>query len=131
MMIRNEERIKVLKMVADGKISAEEAAVLLETLDEAPIPGVKPQAGAASASNQSGRFFRVRVTDSDTGKVRVNVRLPVSVINAGMKIGMKFAPQVEGVDYQEIAEMIQSGEAGKIVDVEDNKDGEHVEVFIE
>ena len=131
MMIRNEERIKVLKMVADGKISAEEAAVLLETLDEAPLPGARTQASAGSASNQSGRFFRVRVTDTDTGKVRVNVRLPVSVINAGMKIGMKFAPQVEGVDYQEIAEMIQSGEAGKIVDVEDNKDGEHVEVFIE
>ena len=130
-MIRNEERIKVLKMVADGKISAEEAAVLLETLDEAPIPGSRTQSGSASAAAQSGRYFRVRVTDSDTGKVRVNVRLPVSVINAGMKIGMKFAPQVEGVDYQEIAEMIQSGEAGKIVDVEDNKDGEHVEVFIE
>ncbi len=130
-MIRNEERIKVLKMVADGKISAEEAAVLLETLDEAPMPGSKTQAGSASAAAQSGRYFRVRVTDSDTGKVRVNVRLPVSVINAGMKIGMKFAPQVEGVDYQEIAQMIQSGEAGKIVDVEDNKDGEHVEVFIE
>ncbi len=129
-MIRNEERIKVLKMVADGKITAEEAAVLLETLDEAPAPSSKAQAGSTTSS-QAGRYFRVRVTDTDTGKVRVNVRLPVGVINAGMKLGMKFAPQVEGVDYQEIAEMIQSGETGKIVDVDDDKDGEHVEVFIE
>ncbi len=129
-MIRNEERIKVLKMVADGKITAEEAAVLLETLDEAPAAaGSKAQSG--STASQAGRYFRVRVTDTDTGKVRVNVRLPVGVINAGMKLGMKFAPQVEGVDYQEIAEMIKSGETGKIVDVEDDKDGEHVEVFIE
>ncbi len=129
-MIRNEERIKVLKMVADGKITAEEAAVLLETLDEAPAAaGSKAQSG--STAGQAGRYFRVRVTDTDTGKVRVNVRLPVGVINAGMKLGMKFAPQVEGVDYQEIAEMIKSGETGKIVDVEDDKDGEHVEVFIE
>ncbi len=128
-MIRNEERIKVLKMVADGKISAEEAAVLLETLDEAPAASSKAQPGPTPG--QPGRYFRVRVTDTDTGKVRVNVRLPVGVINAGMKLGMKFAPQVEGVDYHEIAEMIQSGETGKIVDVEDDKDGEHVEVFIE
>jgi hypothetical protein len=128
-MIRNEERIKVLKMVADGKITAEEAAVLLETLDEAPAANSKAQPGRAPG--QPGRYFRVRVTDTDTGKVRVNVRLPVGVINAGMKLGMKFAPQVEGVDYHEIAEMIQAGETGKIVDVEDDKDGEHVEVFIE
>jgi hypothetical protein len=128
-MIRNEERIKVLKMVADGKITAEEAAVLLETLDEAPAANSKAQ--PSRAPGQPGRYFRVRVTDTDTGKVRVNVRLPVGVINAGMKLGMKFAPQVEGVDYHEIAEMIQAGETGKIVDVEDDKDGEHVEVFIE
>jgi len=131
MMIRNEERIKILKMVADGKITAEEAAVLLETLDEAPVSSGRAQAGTGPTSGQPGRYFRVRVTDTDTGKVRVNVRLPVGVINAGMKIGMKFAPQMDGVDYHEIAEMIQSGETGKIVDVEDDKDGEHVEVFIE
>ena len=79
----------------------------------------------------NGRYFRVRVTDSTTGRVRVNVRLPVGVINAGLKMGMKFAPNVEGIDYAEIAAAIQSGEMGKIVDVEDVKDGEHVEVFIE
>ncbi len=130
-MIRNEERIKVLKMVADGKITAEEAAVLLETLDEAPSAASGSKAQTGPTASQPGRYFRVRVTDTDTGRVRVNVRLPVGVINAGMKLGMKFAPQVEGVDYQEIAAMINSGETGKIVDVEDDKDGEHVEVFIE
>jgi len=128
-MIRNEERVKILKMVSDGKITADEAAILLETLDEGPVT-----AGKAQTSVQAGipgRYFRVRVTDSANGKVRVNVRLPVGVINAGLKLGMKFAPNVEGVDYKEIADMIQAGGIGKIVDVEDDKDGEHVEVFIE
>jgi len=128
-MIRNEERIKVLKMVSDGKITAEEATILLETLDESPSASAKGQ--PAVAGGIPGRFFRVRVTDSATGKVRVNVRLPVGVINAGLKLGMKFAPNVEGVDYKEIADMIQAGGVGKIVDAEDDKDGEHVEVFIE
>ena len=127
-MIRNEERLKVLKMVSDGKITAEEATILLETLDEGPVA-----AGKAQSATQGipGRYFRVRVTDSASGKVRVNVRLPLGVINAGLKLGMKFAPNVEGVDYKEIAEMIQAGGVGKIVDVEDDKDGEHVEVFVE
>lgn len=133
-MIRNEERLKVLKMVADGKITAEEATILLEALDEGPVAAGKAgPAGGPSGSGQAGqgRYFRVRVTDSTSGRVRVNVRLPVGVINAGLKLGMKFAPNVEGVDYKEIADMIQAGGIGKIVDVDDDKDGEHVEVFIE
>jgi hypothetical protein len=130
-MIRNEERVKILKMVSDGKITADEAAILLETLDEGPVAAGKGQPAPGGQQGIPGRYFRVRVTDSTTGKVRVNVRLPVGVINAGLKLGMKFAPNVEGLDYKEIADMIQAGGIGKIVDVEDDKDGEHVEVFIE
>ena len=129
-MIRSEERMKVLKMVESGKITAAEATQLLEALDEAPTPKGTPSMPPPPAS-MGGRWFRVRVTDSDTGKVRVNVRLPVGVVNAGLKMGMRFAPQVEGMDIEALSAMINTGEVGQIVDVMDDKDGEHVEVFIE
>jgi hypothetical protein len=61
----------------------------------------------------------------------VNVRLPVSVINAGVKMGARFSPQVEGLDMHELMQYIRSGMIGKIVDVYDDEDGEHVEVFLE
>ncbi len=49
-----------------------------------------------------------------------------------MKMGAKFAPAgLEGLDMQQIISAIKSGGEGKIVDVEDEEDGEHVEVFIE
>jgi len=130
-MIRSEERMKVLRMVEAGKISAEEATQLLEALDEAPTT---PKGGAAASgvpASMAGRWFRVRVTDSDTGRTRVNVRLPVGVVNAGLKMGMRFAPQVEGLDLDALSSMISNGEVGQILDVLDDKDGEHVEVFIE
>jgi hypothetical protein len=132
-VIRNEERLKVLKMVSEGKITAEQATQLLEALDEGPTVGGKsqPPVPPIPPAAPAGRFFRVRVTDKITGRVRVNVRLPVGIINAGLKMGMKFAPQVEGVDYQEVADMIRAGGIGKIVDVEDEEDSEHVEIFIE
>ena len=132
-MIRSEERMKILHMVEAGKITAEEATQLLEALDDAPTSTKSSTASASSstAASMAGRWFRVRVTDSDTGRMRVNVRLPVSVISAGMKMGMRFAPQVEGLDLAVLSEMINSGEVGQIVDVFDDKDGEHVEVFIE
>ncbi len=127
-MIRSEERMKVLRMVEAGKITAEEATQLLESLDEAPAAA---KSGSGVPANMAGRWFRVRVTDSDTGKVRVNVRLPVGVVSAGLKMGMRFAPQVEGLDLNSLSSMINSGDIGQILDVLDDKDGEHVEVFIE
>ena len=135
-MATSEERIKILKMVQDGKITADQAAELLKALENrnAPTGGVPGQAAGQApgqAAGQRGRWFRVRITDTDTGKTRVNVRMPLSVVTAGMKMGMRFSPEVEGMDISQLAELIQSGEVGQIVDVFDEDDGEHVEVFVE
>ncbi|GAP17368.1 SHOCT-like domain-containing protein [Levilinea saccharolytica] len=128
-----EERLKVLQMVKDGKISAEDAAELLAALDVAAERKANPPAAPIPpyAGDRRNRWLRVRVTDTDTGKVRVNVRLPTSMIKAGMKMGMRFAPEVDGMDMSQLTAYIESGEVGQIVDVYDEQDGEHVEVFIE
>ena len=73
----------------------------------------------------------MRVTDTNTGKVRVNVRLPINVVNAGMKMGARFSTEVEGLNMDELVALINSGTIGQIVDVFDEEDGEHVEVFLE
>ena len=125
----NEERLKVLKMVQEGKISADEAAKLLEALEQDASP--RQQQSGGEATGGAGRWFRVRVTDSDSGRTRVNVRMPLGVVNAGIKMGMKFAPELEGVDPQEIISLVQSGEIGQIVDAYDDDDDQHVEIFIE
>ncbi len=136
-MVKSEERLKVLKMVQEGKITVEQATSLLEALEEAPTvaakAGAAPLAAGASAagSGQPARWLRVRVTDTDSGRPRVNIRLPISVVSAGIKMGMRFSPQVEGLDMEELTKWISSGEVGQIVDVIDDEDGEHVEVFIE
>jgi len=73
----------------------------------------------------------VRVTDTLSGKTQVNVHLPVGVINTGLKIGARFSPTIEGIDQQRLMEMVAAGECGQIADVTDEKDHEHVEVFLE
>jgi len=133
-MATSEERVKILKMVQDGKLTAEQAAELFQVLEEKPAaptgPGMPPPSFPPSAG-RGGRWFRVRVTDTNTGKVRVNVRMPVGMLSAGMKMGMRFSPEIEGINPEELIEAIRSGEMGQIVDVMDEEDGEHVEVFIE
>jgi hypothetical protein len=44
---------------------------------------------------------------------------------------MRFVPEVDGLDPNDLMEWVRSGEVGQIVDVYDEEDGEHVEVFIE
>jgi hypothetical protein len=132
-----EERLKILSMVQEGKITPEDAAQLLEAINSAPstqarrtAPPTSPEADLPGLGRKP-RWLRVRVTDTDSGKPRVNVRLPISMVSVGLKMGSKFAPQIEGLDPAELMQIIESGELGQIVDVFDEDDGEHVEVFLE
>ena len=128
-MTSSEERMRVLQMIQDGTISAEDGIRLMDSIEKSEK--VTGREEPAAEKSQVARFFRIRVTDSNTGKTRVNVRLPVSVVNSGIKMGARFAPEVEGLNTTELMQFIREGTIGKIVDVYDDDDGEHVEVFLE
>lgn len=135
-MSTSEERLKILKMVQEGKLTAEEAVKIIEALDTLPekaggLPVPPEPPAPPSASRSAPKYLHVRVTDTNTGKVRVNVRLPLTVISAGLKMGAKFSPEVQGLDMEQLMGFIKSGETGQVVDVLDEEDGEHVEVFVE
>ncbi len=127
-MVTSLERLKILKMIQENKITPNEGLQLLEALGE--DKGACTAAGMA-INSKGARFLRVRVTDTNTGKQKVNIRLPLGVVNTGIKIGAKFSTQVQGLDEKQLTEMINSGEIGQIVDVMDDKDHEHVEIFLE
>jgi len=124
-MATAEERIQILKMIEEGKISPEEGAKLLSALGKktasAPTPPGMPDA----------RWFRVRVSDPDTGRSKVNVNIPMGLVSVGVKMGARFIPESADIDIQQLFEQIRSGAHGKILEVIDEDSGEHVEIFIE
>jgi hypothetical protein len=128
-MSLKEERMQILKMLEEGKITADEAATLLSALET----GAKKEETTSrpGETGQKARWLRVRVTDQDTGKQKVTVNLPMGMVNVAVKMGAKFAPDVEDLDMDTIVEAIKSGAQGKIVDIEDNEEGERVEIFVE
>jgi len=131
-MVSTEERMRILMMIQEGKISAAEGARLIEALDDLSQPTPpSPPTLRGYESGKKPRYLRVLITDTDTGKARVNVRLPVSLINSGMRMGARFAPEIEGLDMEDLNAWMNSGEIGQIVDIFDEEDGEHVEVFLE
>ncbi len=126
-MATTEERMKILNMIKEGKISAEEGAKLLAALGDSQ----KSTRSPATKTAGEPRWFRVRVTDLVHGKTKVSVNIPIGLMEWGMQIGAQFAPEVADLDFEQLKEMLQSGVEGKVVDVIDEEDGEHVEIFIE
>jgi hypothetical protein len=126
-----EEMKKILKMVEQNKITVQEAEELLDVLapDEEAALVQSP-----ALESLHGKFLRVRVTEGEAQKVQVNV--PLSIVEIGLKIGMQvgpqFAPELEGlknIDFQELMEAIRQGASGKLVEVKDGD--ELVEVYVD
>lgn len=151
------ERIMILTMVSEGKISAEDGARLLAALSGAPTSrppvepppapqAAKPPAGSPEFASDSEeelppelttypngrpRFLRVRVTDMRSGRAKVTVNLPMAMVRWGLRVGAHYAPEVNDFNMDELADLLEQGYSGKLVDVMDEEDGEHVEVFID
>lgn len=115
------DRASVLEQLSAGKISAEQAAILLGPRKNAPLP----------AGSVNGKRLRIRVSKLDTGRDRVNVNLPLNLVEVGLKLGAKYEPRVADLNLAEIIEAVHEGSMGKLVDVEDYSSGERVEIFID
>jgi hypothetical protein len=118
-----EERLQVLKMIQSGHITADEGARLLEALEERPTEKPRPGSRAKGPSQ-----FRIRVTDLETGRPKVDMRMPWSLVNVGINMGARFAR--EEVKVQDFIEAVRVGAEGKIMDLVDEEEGERVEVFV-
>ena len=121
----SEERARILQMISEGKISAEEGAKLLSALRNSKV------SAPAATKAKRGRWFRVRVIDLETNRVKVNVNLPMSLVSVATKMGARFSPEIEDLDWSELLATIEEGAVGKLVEVEDDEGRERVEVFVE
>ena len=122
-MATSEERVKILEMIREGKINAQEGARLLQALQSNAKKGTE--------TTRDPRWLRVRVTDLKTSQAKVNVNLPMSLVSVGIKMGARFAPTSANFNYGEIMDAIKGGATGKVADIEDLDKGERVEVWVE
>ena len=70
-MANSEERMKILKMIEEGKISADDASKLLAALSDTKR-GV-PTPPRPNGMGGSARWLRIRVTDTRTGRSKASV----------------------------------------------------------
>ncbi len=77
----SEETRKILEMLREGKIGVEEAEKLLEAVQPASA-----SAEAAAAGTGAKRYLRIQVEPEEASGDRVNVRVPMKLIRAGLKL---------------------------------------------
>lgn len=140
--IMGSEKMKVLEMIQEGKLTAAEGMDLLKAIeegntDEETLPAISPM----------DRFLRVRVVGEKTLKVNVNV--PFSLLRSASKLvvyAMSFVPvdkraefekkglDLQALDVEGLVRIVEESVDGKIVDVEvaDPQEGKiKVEVYVE
>ncbi len=126
-----EERMKILRMVEAGTITAEEGAKLLAALEQSRKRERQASRQAPEGpAGASARWVRIRVTDEKTGRAKVNINLPIGLVNLGLKVGARFVPDTAELNMEELRQALFSGQLGKIIEAV-GEDGERVEIFLE
>lgn len=117
-----DERNRILHMIETGKVTAAQAAQLLDMLAlEQPHSDERSQK----------RMVRVRVTNLTNNRQKANVVIPVSLINVGLRLATRLAPQVSGSALEDLLRAIASGVTGRLLDLHDLEEGERVEIYTE
>jgi hypothetical protein len=128
---------RVLQLVAEGRLTADEAAPILEALNRkapsgpafaAPGPTASPgpdvEPGPGDGQRQPARYARIEVRES--GRRVVDLRIPIS-------LGRFALARVPGLSREQVAEVedaVTSGAHGPILDVQDS-DGDGVRIVLE
>ena len=120
----NEEKLRILKLLEEKKITSSEAMELLEALGK----------GAAPSGEGRGRVLRIRVYEAGEAEPKVNINIPLAWAKFMApfiegKIKAKLADKGYDIDLSKIQEAVEAQEPMKIVDVQDG--GDKVEIFIE
>lgn len=141
----SEERKRILNMLANGKISADEAEELLDALGTSGAPGASGnEETGGTVARKLPKYLRVKVVSADDDNV--NVRVPLALLRSGLKLTSVMPPWVaekvnssmseKGIPFdlnnlkkEDLNELIDSL-AETEVNV-DSKNGDNVKVYCE
>ena len=117
---------RVLRLVSDGHLTAEEAGPILDALANRPPTQPGPPGQEPPPPDEGpGRALRIQVFEH--GRAVVNLRVPLALGRAA--IGR--VPGISEQTSERIREAIAAGIKGPIIEVEDEDDGDGVKISIE
>jgi hypothetical protein len=115
----------LLKLVSEGKLTAEEAAPIVAALQEKSQTGGSPAAARGTSSQDALAGRRIRIFVAENGHPIINLQIPLAT--AGFAIDQ--VPGLSPDHRSRIVEAIQTGMTGPILEVSDH--GDEVRIVIE
>ena len=112
---------RVLRLVAEGRLTAEEAAPILDALDDGPR-GANADPVADRADDRPAQALRIEI--SDAGRKVINLRVPLALGRAAISQ----VPGISEATTERIREAIAAGIKGPIVDVDDGGDAVRISI---
>lgn len=88
-----------------------------------------PKDPPAPAAGEKPTWLRVQVRNLKTDTNKVSINIPVRMLKFGLSIAHRFAPDT-GMNWQELQAMLDEGASGLLVDVHDDENHEHVQVYL-
>jgi hypothetical protein len=89
----NEHRQQILEMLSAGKVTTEEAERLIAAVEKDSSSGPATK-GVEPAPRSRPKYLRVVVEDTGSdGPVHVNVRVPMQLLRAGVRLASLVPPQ--------------------------------------
>ena len=112
---------KILALVAEGNLSAQEADEILAALSSRPVETTAEPATQSAPAAQPAKTTHLRIEVTDGGHHVVNLRVPINI--AGW--ASAFLPGLSEQDSDRIRGAAASGARGTILDITDD-DGSRV-----
>ncbi len=150
------DRMEILRKVAAGEITADEAARLLqegsseanaqpeaqaETADtsgegrEAPAQEKAKRSETSSEAKTDLRWLHVRIHDLETDRDQVKVNVPIGLLWPGFWFGSRcgwgWHWSRRWSWWDEVEEALERGKTGTLVDVEDDEHRKHITVYVD
>ena len=128
----NEEILMILKMVEDGKISADKAKELIDALGNS-----SKDTGVIVSKKYEDKFLKVVVLSNEGDKV--NIQLPIKIVKEILKVSgklpiTKYIEGMDGIDIDALMNTLVScldnEVMGEIVNIS-SSEGDIVKIFID
>jgi hypothetical protein len=130
-MTTSEERFSILKKIQEGSLTSEEGVKSLNALERGESSPIGNTEGNFNSAMGRSRWMRVMILDLDTSREKINIRLPVNVVEAGYRMGARYVPYKWSENSAKILRATRSGKTGTVVDASDIKSRERIVIILE
>ncbi len=129
----SQEMAKVLQMIEEGKLTADEGLALLEPLQD--DAGVSPPLRQEQTDPGRKKKLRIKISDAPSGKAKVNLSIPVGLVKLlpGL-IPEGIKKRAGDIDFSRLLDdffegLVATDPAEKLIDLVDDDNGDRVEIY--